>query len=117
MNITQYKKEYCEKLIDHMKQGYSFESFGAEAHCSRKTLYNWMDENKEFAEAKVIGDNYALKFLETIAIGHLRGIQNQSFNSKTANPAMAMFFLKTRSKGVYVERVVLSQEDTEIEFV
>jgi hypothetical protein len=29
---------------------------------------------------------------------------------------MAIFFLKTRSKGVYVERLVLSQEDTELEF-
>jgi hypothetical protein len=103
-------------VIDHMSKGYSFESFGADVNCSRKTLYNWAEENPEFMDAKKVGEEKALKFLETIAIGHLRGIQNEHFNAKTASQAMAMFFLKTRSKGVYVERLVLSQEDTELEF-
>ena len=103
-------------LIEHMKKGYSFESFGADAHCSRKTLFNWLEAYPEFNEAKNIAENYSLKFLETIAIGHMRGIKNESFNAKDASVPMSIFFLKTRSKGVYVERVVLSQEDSELEF-
>ena len=50
-----YRPEYCEMLITHMAQGHSFQSFGAIAKVSRRTLFNWIHQHNDFKEAKEIG--------------------------------------------------------------
>jgi hypothetical protein len=50
-----FKKEYCDQLIDHMKEGLSFESFGAIVDCCKDTLYLWLREYPEFFDAKKRG--------------------------------------------------------------
>jgi transposase len=52
---TKYKPEFCEMLIDHMSEGYSFESFGAIAQVWDTTLDDWANTIPEFSEAKMIG--------------------------------------------------------------
>ena len=49
---TKYKPEYCEKLIKHMTEGYSFESFAAIADCCVDTLNEWAKVHPEFSAAK-----------------------------------------------------------------
>lgn len=49
---TLYKPEYCQMLIDHMAQGYSFTSFAADVDTDFQTLYNWCKDHAEFFEAK-----------------------------------------------------------------
>ena len=49
---SKYKPEYCQALISHMEEGYSFESFAALANCCVDTLYEWTDVNSDFSEAK-----------------------------------------------------------------
>jgi len=79
---TLYKPEYCEMLIKHMKEGNSFESFGAIVHTCRTTLYNWTREHSEFLYAKNMGKEYSLKFYEDIgkmgAMGQLRRITKET---------------------------------------
>lgn len=78
---SKYKKEFCKKLVDHMKKGFSFESFGAVrgVNTTMQTLYEWAkDERKpEFAEAKREGELHARKFWENLLIrqaaGHING--------------------------------------------
>lgn len=52
---TKYRKEYCEMVIEHMAQGFPFESFAGIVGVTKKTLYNWQDEHPEFEEAHQIG--------------------------------------------------------------
>ena len=40
------------ELIEHMAEGYSFESFAGLVGVGRTTLYNWAATHEEFAEAK-----------------------------------------------------------------
>lgn len=48
---TKYKPEYCEELIDHMKEGFSLESFAGKIGVCVDSLYAWRDSHPEFSEA------------------------------------------------------------------
>lgn len=50
---TKYKKKYCKMLIEHMKEGFSFETFSAIIQVNPDTLYEWASKHKEFSVAKV----------------------------------------------------------------
>lgn len=47
-----YDPKYCEDLIEHMKEGYSYESFAAIVETHKQTLYNWEKKYPEFLDAK-----------------------------------------------------------------
>lgn len=71
-----YDPEFCNLLLEHMKHGNSFESFGSVIRRSLQTLYTWQDAHPEFLEARKLGMVYLRKFYEdlgrTIATGNLR---------------------------------------------
>lgn len=52
---TDYKPEFCELLIEHMGEGFSFEAFAGVVNCNRDTLYEWANVHPEFSDAKKIG--------------------------------------------------------------
>lgn len=86
-----YKPEYCKLLVDHMSKGFSFESFAGVVHVSRKTIYNWLDPQKnqsyqEFLHAKQIGAAKCQEFWERVGInGALGEIRNFSASSYIFN--------------------------------
>ena len=51
-NANRYRIEFCLDLIQHMAEGFSFESFAGLKRVSRTTLYNWAKAHEEFADAK-----------------------------------------------------------------
>lgn len=78
---SKYRDEFCDKLIEHMRQGNSFESFGAVVDCGRASAYNWLAAHPEFLEAKNKGEILSLKFYEdmgkAIATGQLRRVTKE----------------------------------------
>lgn len=66
---TKYKKEYCQKLINHMAQGLSFESFAGLVDVDRSTIYYWEENYKEFYHAKKKGMEKCRLFWEKMGIG------------------------------------------------
>lgn len=65
-------------LIEHMKKGYSFQSFAADINVNIDTLTEWTKEGgpqfkKEFSVAKKDGEAHCLKFWEKIGIGGAAG--------------------------------------------
>jgi hypothetical protein len=52
---TSYKPEYCQMLIDHMGQGFSFMTFAAIIEVNPDSLYEWAKVHEDFSEAKKIG--------------------------------------------------------------
>lgn len=62
-------------LIEHMKQGGSFESFAALAECCYDTLYEWEKKHPEFSESKKQGVALSRRFWEdmgkAMAMGRL----------------------------------------------
>ena len=70
---TAYKPEYCEMLVKHMSEGYSFESFAANVDCTRSTLYEWRDKNPAFSDAFYTGNQKRLKFDEEMLMKTISG--------------------------------------------
>jgi len=63
---TDYKPEYCQMLIDHMGEGYSFESFGGVISVSERVLYDWEKAHPEFLHSKEIGIQKSMVWWEQI---------------------------------------------------
>lgn len=74
---TKYKEEYCQMLIDHMKEGFTFESFAAVINVNRDTLYAWANDFPLFSDAKSQGRDQQLfcdeKTLKDLVKGKLTG--------------------------------------------
>jgi hypothetical protein len=105
-----YKKEYCEKLIDHMSQGYSFESFGGVIRVGRRTLYDWCDKFKQFNEAKEIGSSLGKKYFETLLIAKMRGGGVAGLDTKKMDTTLIIFALKTRYRDTYHDKIEVQSE-------
>jgi len=86
---THYKPEYCEALIEHMAEGKSFESFGADIDCHRQTLYDWCNKHADFAYAKKVGSEKSWKWWEKLVI-------DQATGKIDGNATMIIFALKNR---------------------
>lgn len=48
---TLYKPEYCTEIIEHMKKGFSMESFAGKIGVCTDSIYAWRDVHEEFSEA------------------------------------------------------------------
>ena len=59
---TKYKKEYCKMLVEHMKEGLSFRTFGAVIGVCEDTLHEWCKKHREFSESKKEGALYSELF-------------------------------------------------------
>lgn len=77
-----YKPEYCEMLVEHMRGGNTYTSFGAVIDCGKDQLYKWEHNHVEFAEAKARGFVLAQYFWENLAksqaAGQLRRLKSET---------------------------------------
>jgi hypothetical protein len=109
---SKYKPEYCDMLIDHMSEGYSFESFGAVIRIGKKTMYNWIKDHEEWKEAKDVAEAMALKYFETAIKASSMDecidekILREKFDPKKINVTTMQWFIKSRFHSVYSEKNV-----------
>lgn len=68
-----YKVEYADMLIDHMAQGYCFQSFAGVVGVTRGTLNYWLKKYPDFKEARDIGYMKLMLFLRIYLIKMARG--------------------------------------------
>lgn len=92
---TEYKPEYCVPLIEHMADGYSFESFAACVAVSSDTLYTWVSKHEEFAEAKKIGFQLNRVWWETTS--------KSNAAKNTGNAAGIRFNMINRFRGEWTD--------------
>lgn len=83
---TLYKPEYCQLLIDHMEQGYTFESFAGIVNVDRDTIYEWRNAHKDFSDSQKTGRSKQLYANEKL----IRDIAKFGEGNATA----AIFILK-----------------------
>jgi hypothetical protein len=93
---SRYKKEYCQKLIEHMSQGLSFETFAAVVDVDRDTIYEWVKVYKDFSDAKKKAMPKRNLFVEKIYNASARGqiIRDADGTPLKPNPAMMIFLAK-----------------------
>ena len=88
---SMYNESYCRMLVDHMANGFTFESFSTLIHVGRSVLYEWRKKHPKFMDAYQVGKGYRSQAwestLQKIATGELKG-----------SAAAAMFALKNYEK-------------------
>lgn len=116
MQLSKYKEEYCDMLIKHMAEGFSFESFASNIGVHRDTLYEWTNVHECFSDAKKIGTAKNLFYWEKMGIGMASGKQ------KSGSPGVWSFNMKNRhgwtdktevSGGINVVNLKYNLEDDE----
>jgi hypothetical protein len=94
---TDYKPEYCEAVINHMKDGASLTSFAAEINCARSTINVWMEQNAEFSEAVKIAKSKCAAWWEKLGRSGASG-------EAQVNPTLVIFGLKNMAADDWREK-------------
>lgn len=85
---TDYRPEYCERLVQWMKKPKSYESFGTQVGVCRETLYDWEKKHPEFLHAKKRGRLECQNTCEALLIAQSTG------QIKGGSTASLIFFMK-----------------------
>lgn len=77
---TDYKPEYCEYVVDKMKdEGYIVEQFCRDWGIVRSTFYEWLATHKAFSDAYTRGQQYRKAYHKELVES---GIQADRFNER-----------------------------------
>lgn len=97
-----YKPEYCQQVIDHMRNGMSIASFAAAVGVSRETIWKWGKAYPEFRNACEVAKEASQIWFERLAIAIASGQHKTLTDDKgvkrfaNANPGMVMFLMSRR---------------------
>jgi hypothetical protein len=94
---TTYKPEYCEMLVEHMKDGLSFESFAAVVNVNRDTVHEWKRVHPEFSESKNRGEAQSMIWWEKLGRAAAAG--------KVPNFNAAVFIFSMKNKFGWRDRI------------
>lgn len=74
---SQYKPEYCKRMIELAKSGKTPVALAAEVGVSKQTVYSWGKENPEFLDslnvAKALREHWLLTQADEMMLGNSRG--------------------------------------------
>ena len=97
MSKSRYRPEYNQYLLDHMKQGKSFNTFSAVVDVHPSTIKRWLDEFPEFKECYEIGQRKALLFWE-------EQLAQGAMGETKANASLMIFKLKNEFGDFYKDK-------------
>ena len=100
---TTYREEYCDALVKHMAEGFSFETFAATIDTHRDTLYNWCKLFPDFSDAKKEGMDKSQVYFEKLGKAAMLG-KIDGFSS-----AVWIFSMKNRFR--WQDKVEISGGD------
>lgn len=97
---SQYSPFYCDLVIDHLKDGKSFNSFASHIGVSVTTLNNWRQKYADFSDACDIAaagaQEYWERILHSAATGEIKTIEEGKY--KNWHAGMVMFLMSSRFK-------------------
>ena len=109
---TDYRPEFCELLVEKMKEGNSLASFAVDVGVSRDTCYDWMKAQPDFLYAYKRGQDCALEFWEKMlkrcAMGiplKIDGVVYKNYN------VTAMIFLMKARFTEYKDQLLLQTQE------
>lgn len=86
---TSYKPDYCNEIIECLAKGHSIAAFAGEIGVAASTVYKWITDIEEFAQAYAIAKAKAIRFWETKLI--------EIADSGKGNVTAIIFGLKNRA--------------------
>lgn len=90
-----YKEEFCERVIELLKEGASIEEIGLELNCGYSTVYYWMDQHPEFLEAIKKGREFSKGWWYKVGRCSMR---DKEFNS-------GLWFMNMKNRFGWQDRV------------
>jgi len=91
---SDYSSSFIPKLVAHMSNGKSFESFAPVAGVCRSTLYEWANNHKEFSDAKKQGEDARLLWCESQMDSMIEGMHQ-------GNAALLIFKMRNIERHLY----------------
>lgn len=85
---TNYNSMFCHMLIEHMSHGFDFSTFSTKINVSPKTLYNWLRDYPDFANAYEIAKSSQQFFYQKLCIKNAR--------KNVGNSNMCIFLAKNK---------------------
>ena len=101
---TDYHPGYGEQLIEHCRDGLSFESFAGLIGISSKTLWAWAQEHEEFSRAKGVAYAQSRLWWERVGIQIVLGKGAKKMSAPTW-----IYTMKCRFPDEWRERVISEQ--------
>ena len=131
-----FNEKYHNEIIDTMKKGQSLSFFASKIGVSKQTIYNWINENKDFKESFEIAQTACQAFWETLALnnaltakGNGNQIQHQMskrfrddygdtsqiniFNSNNQNNTKAIEDMTREELDIYYEKLLKEYQKVE----
>lgn len=97
---SEYKPEYCKKLIAHMSEGLSYESFAGLIGTKKQTLYNWEEKHPEFLDAKEQGVDACRLYWEKVGRDNVISTSDSEYqggsSSRSLNAAVYRLNMQNR---------------------
>lgn len=116
---SSFKPEYCQKLIEHMRMGDSFYTFGFTIGVGRRTLYHWLDKFPIFKDAYDLAWCGCLKFYEDLfkydTLGMeptMTGPDGKKIKLNKLKSDNLKYTLSRRFKEVYAEKQEIEAKTT-----
>lgn len=93
---TKYKPEYCEAVVEHMREGASLTSFAAEIGVARSTIEEWASVHPDFSGAVKRGKAVCAAWWEKLGRNGAQGGE--------VNPTLVIFGLKNMAADDWRDR-------------
>jgi len=104
---TAYRPEYCERVIEMGKKGYSPAQMCAEFDVSRQTIDNWADANPIFLEALSRARVHAQAWWEKKG---MEGLESDKFNAQVWKKSMEARFREDYTDTRKIDATVTTHE-------
>lgn len=75
---SKYKPEYCERVIELGKEGYSYAEIAADLEVDKASLFRWTEEHEDFRTALRAAKTYEQAWFEREARSNMK---NRDFNA------------------------------------
>ena len=98
-----YNRKFCQKLLNYMKTGKSFNSFAGSIGVSPTTASKWCDEHEEFREAREIGNAINMGTWEDMAVDQAKG-------ETKGNSSTTSFMMKNLHPEDYKDKQIIENE-------
>ena len=93
---SKYDPQFCELVVEIMKQGKSIASVACAIGVSRKILYEWAEAHKNFRDALDLGKDLAQQYWENLSQDMSNGEASQCDVKSKGNPGMVQFMMSRR---------------------
>jgi hypothetical protein len=78
---TKYKSKFCSMLIEHMRQGLSFDTFAGRIEVNPDSLYEWVKRHPAFSEAKKVGTGLRNYLVESAYVASTLNPEKNKYNT------------------------------------